>query len=50
MKPSHHYIVVCKDDGRWVLATRRRFKTHGAAEMYLINIAVSREPIIVLID
>ena len=45
-----YYIVACKDDGVYVMATSRTFHTRAAAELYTTSIAASREPIIILVD
>jgi len=47
----HTYIVVAKNgDGVYVPATHRRFTTHRDAELFLRNLSVTRDPIIVMLD
>lgn len=50
MQRRPYYLVVCKDDGIYVLATSRSFRERREAELYTQSIAVSREPIVVLVD
>jgi hypothetical protein len=45
-----YYLVICKDAGVYVLATRRRFHSYDAAELYVASISVSRSPLVVLIE
>jgi hypothetical protein len=50
MRRKPHYIVICKRNGMYVLATSRHFATHTDAQLYTQSIAVGREPLIVMID
>jgi hypothetical protein len=50
MKKAPSYLVACKSGDIYVLATHRSFRTREAAELYLASVAVSREPIIILVD
>jgi hypothetical protein len=45
--PDDLYIVVCTDDGRYVLATRQVFQTRMVAEAYAAGVAASRMPVVV---
>jgi hypothetical protein len=50
MRRKPHYIVICKRDGMYVLATSRHFSTFSDAQLYTASLAITREPIIVMID
>lgn len=50
MQRRPYYVVVCKDDGIYVMATSRSFRNRREAELYTASIAASREPIVVLVD
>lgn len=41
------FIVVLKDQGRYVLSTRRQFPTRELAQAYADTCAQSREPLVV---
>ncbi|WP_165405502.1 hypothetical protein [Bradyrhizobium genosp. SA-3] len=50
MARQPYYIVVCKDRDIYVLATSRHFRTYTDAQLYTQSLAITREPIIVMID
>ena len=50
MTRKPHYIVIAKRNGVYVLATTRHFSTFSDAQLYTQGLAISREPLIVLID
>lgn len=50
MKPARHYLVIAKTNGIYVLATRRTFKTWAEATLFMANLSLAREPIVVLVD
>lgn len=41
------YIVVCTDEGQYVLATRQTFGTREAAQEYAATCSESRRPLVV---
>ena len=44
------YIVVCKDDGKYVVGTHTMFRTREEAESYASTVSPSREPLVVEYD
>jgi hypothetical protein len=41
------FIVICKDDGKYRLATRRIFTDRSEAESYALECSPSREALVV---
>ena len=41
------FVVICKAEGQYLLATRRVFETREEAEAYARTVSESRDPIVV---
>jgi hypothetical protein len=46
-----YYMVVCRGDGgtHYIFATSRKFYLYSEAELYTQSIAISRQPLILMI-
>lgn len=46
------YMVACRAESgsHYVLATRRQFHKYSDAELFMLGVAASRQPIIIVID